>query len=358
MLDILKTSFRGALIKFFRMIFFILIILVVAYIIGLISSHKVSALSIKDDYLWDPDIQNKDQTYDFWSGSTQTWLHFPFSSNWTNTTDFDLIGFHLNANSIITYKSGSSTVYGTDNIFTLTPIIWDTTGAGWHCYLSGDFEDFVLCPIVKGTTYNRFSLIVNVVDNNIDYTIHYHVNLERTRQFFNYDSTDIITYFQGSTGFNGMVIQQQETNDLLEDSIDIQTDTNTYIKDNNTSTSQTNATNSLNTVSGRFNDILNGWGGEWSTLTHIVLEPINVILYSFDTETTCHPIVLNVPYMQNKQITLPCMSGIYSEYFSGFITVFVIIMSGLYGYRTIMYIIRTIKEVIDAENDKIEVIDL
>jgi len=55
---------------------------------------------------------------------------------------------------------------------------------------------------------------------------------------------------------------------------------------------------------------------------------------------------------------LPCMSSIYGTYFSGFITVFVMIIGGLYGYRTIIYILRTIKEVIDAENDKIEVIDL
>lgn len=355
---IIRDGVRSAFVRIVRYIVFAIIALLVFYIIGIFTNKKASALVYKNA-LWNPDFSNRSQSYTFWSGNTNAWFDYPFASNWTNNTDYDLIGFHMNRNTMQTYHNSSSTVASNPNAYTITGLIFDTNGTGYMCLLSSQVEDTFLCPIVKGTTYTKFGVNVNVVDNNIDYTLQLDIIVERNRLFYNYESSDIITYFEGNGGLGGMVIEQQETNDLLQDSIDVQTDTNTYIKDNNTTNAQANTTNSLNTVAGQFNDILNGWGGQWSSLTHVVLEPINTILYAFDSNTTCSPITLTIPYLNDGQtITLPCMSSIYGTYFSSFISVFAMIIGGLYGYRTVMYILRTIKEVIDAENDKIEVIDL
>lgn len=347
---IIKDGVRGAFVRIVRTIVYIIIALVVFYVIGLITSKKASALTIKD-LLYDPGIQNTSQSFDFWNGGTNHWFDFNFESNWTNTTDYDLIGFRFTKFNMITYKANSSTVYSTPYPITYNGILWQSNAAAVLCFSSSEIDNIIFCPIQKNQSYSGFSLVANVVDNNIDYTIHVDLQLERNRNFWNYDSTDIIQFFDSSGGFNGVTQQQIITNQII-------TQQTEYITNNSTTQSETEATTALGSISSQFNDILNGWGGEWSTLTHIVLEPINVILQAFDSSSVCQPIVLNVPYMENKQIILPCMSGIYSQYFGTFIALFVTIFSGLYAYRTIMKVLQTIKEVLDAENDKIEVIDL
>lgn len=346
---IIKDGVRSAFVRIVRYIVFAILILLAVYIIGLFTNNKASALSKKPNFVWDPDFSPHSAQHNFTHGNSSDWWsdHW-FTTNWTNTSDFDLIGFHFNSYIVNRYNNQTINHDFVENLnlpITSTGILWESDGTGVLCYSSSEAEGFILCPIRKNISYTHFTVVtiaVNTPATDIEYQVYY--ELERARGFFNFDSTDIIDYFDSNGGMAQIINQQ--------------TITNQYIQDNTTTGSQTQATNSLNTLSGQFNDVLNGWGGQWSDLTHVVLEPINVILYAFDGSTTCQPITLNVPFMQNKQIVLPCMGSIYSTYFSTFITLFVMIMSGLYGYRTIMYIIRTIKEVIDADNDKIEVIDL
>lgn len=359
---IIKDGVRSAFVRIVRYIVFAILILLAVYVIGLFTNNKASAL-VKKAESYDPDIQSKSQQYGWQnSGDYTQWFHFVLDSDLTINNDYDLIGFKFNRlNYIMTPKytntitTGEQTTggYGYTEQITLQPETWvygnygqhitfngimfDDNGTGYICYLSSEVENTFLCPITRGMKVHTFSLITNVtVPPN--WQLNFTVEIERNKTFYNYDVTEIIDS-------NGQIVNQQ-------------TITNNYIQDNTTTGSQTQATNSLNTISGQFNDVLNGWGGQWSDLTHVALEPINVVLYAFDGSTTCQPITLNVPFMQNKQVILPCMGSIYSTYFSTFITLFVMIMSGLYGYRTIMYVLRTIKDVMDAENDKIEVIDL
>lgn len=365
-MNILKEGVKGALVRIVRLIVYSIIILVVFYIIGLITSHKASALSYKGG-AYDPPFDNYYNTVDTgtngysvsgWTSKNQ-WCYFGFPSNnaWTNTSDYDLVGFKFNQLEVSaiqnTTPQSSSNAY--DNIgdaskwVTYNAILWESNGTGIACYSSSEVANTFLCPITPNTTYNGMTVIVNIFyPPNTRVVVN--LEIERGKSFYNYDSTDIINAL-------GQITTQQ-TQAITNQTQIIQQQT-TYITDTSISGSETQSETALNGIASEFNDILNGWGGEWSTLTHIVLEPINVILYGLDSGTTCSPIRLTIPYLNDGQyIDLPCMSGIYNTYFGTFIALFMSIMAGLYSYRTIIYIVRTIKELCDAENDKIEVIDL
>ena len=99
-MNIIREGVRGALTKIVRLIIYTLIVLILCYVIGLISSHKASALTYKGN-LWEPDMNNKSQEYVFGAQNASKWFDFYFTSNWTNDTHYDLMGFRLNRNTAI-----------------------------------------------------------------------------------------------------------------------------------------------------------------------------------------------------------------------------------------------------------------
>ena len=363
---IIRDGVRSAFVRIVRYIVFAIIALIIFYVIGVFTNKKANALAIKGSQM----IQyrnNHDRETQTITATTTTSTSLEFELSSPLTTNYDLVGFNMARFGIhgttggnsgdthcnITYVNGQMSYFdcNTNNIDT---ILADYSGNGvyYHvygfvrysdgtqgtCYRSTEYENYIMCP-TNGSSITSFVWRMNTALATLFNGVYFHVTMNDEVLLFNYESTDIIN------GLGNIQTQQQQTQQTITDST--------------TTTSQANATSSLNTISGQFNDVLNGWGGQWSSLTHVVLEPINTILYAFDSGTTCTPITLTIPYLNDGQtITLPCMSSIYGQYFSGFITVFVMIIGGLYGYRTVMYILRTIKEVIDAENDKIEVIDL
>ena len=367
---IIRDGVRSAFVRIVRYIVFAIIALLIFYIIGIFTNKKVNALAIKgstqiqysNNHDRETQIINPSSSSTF---TTSTSIEFALSS--PLTTNYDLVGFNMarfgihgttgnnasNSFCSFTYLTNQLS-YSECTGSQLERIISEFSGGGeyYHvygfvrysdgtqgtCYRSTEYENYIMCP-TNASSITSFVWRMNTALANDFNTLTFHVTMNDEVLLFNYESTEIINS-------NGVIIQQQQQ-------------TQQTITDSTTTTSQANATSSLNTISGQFNDVLNGWGGQWSSLTHVVLEPINTVLYAFDSGTTCTPITLTIPYLNDGQtITLPCMSSIYGTYFSGFITVFAMIIGGLYGYRTVMYILRTIKDVIDAENDKIEVIDL
>lgn len=368
---IIRDGVRSAFVRIVRYIVFAIIALLIFYIIGIFTNKKAHALVIKDS-LQIHYQNNKDRETDtiYPTDTSSTAIEFALSS--PISTNYDIVGFNMvrfgihgvmtiggtfscsgSYNNLSTgtnvpmswmcdntssYEKITSLYAGNGEYFRVYGFVRYSDGTQGTCYRSNEYENYIMCP-TNGSNITSFVWRMNTALANEFDGVKYHVTMNDEVLLFNYDSTEIINS-------NGVIIQQQQQ-------------TNQTITDSSTTTSQANATSSLNTISGQFNDVLNGWGGEWSSLTHVVLEPINTILYAFDSGTTCSPITLTIPYLNDGQtITLPCMSTIYGTYFSGFITVFAMIIGGLYGYRTVIYILSTIKDVIDAENDKIEVIDL
>ena len=55
LVDVVGAGFKGALIRFFRLIFFAIIVIIVIYVVGIFTNKEAHALTQKGS-AWDPDI--------------------------------------------------------------------------------------------------------------------------------------------------------------------------------------------------------------------------------------------------------------------------------------------------------------
>lgn len=77
------------------------------------------------------------------------------------------------------------------------------------------------------------------------------------------------------------------------------------------------------------------------------------------TSSSCSPIVLPFTiYDTTTNISLPCMSSIYTTYFNSIYTIITTIVTGLISYGCIMSMIKTTVKVLDPNNASLEVTDL
>lgn len=72
---------------------------------------------------------------------------------------------------------------------------------------------------------------------------------------------------------------------------------------------------------------------------------------------TCTPLHLTIPFV-NKEFDLPCMSTIYENNFGTFLQVYRVITFGIITYWVIIKCIGIVKNLVDPDDDKIEVLDL
>jgi len=137
------------------------------------------------------------------------------------------------------------------------------------------------------------------------------------------------------------VTQVKEEVQELNNSID---ETNNTIKDND-------ITGAEDSASGFFND----FNTETFGLTSIITSPLNAI--NSIINSSCNNLVLPLPFV-DKNLTLPCMTTIYSNYFKGFFDLYQIITTGLISYYIIVRIFNLVKDFKNPEHDEIEVMDL
>jgi hypothetical protein len=91
-------------------------------------------------------------------------------------------------------------------------------------------------------------------------------------------------------------------------------------------------------------------------LTAIISAPLNLINQL--TSKTCQPLIIPLPYLNNKSITLPCMTEIYQTYFGEFLTLYQLITFGFVAYYVVVRILNMIKDFKNPDHDEIEVLDL
>lgn len=110
-------------------------------------------------------------------------------------------------------------------------------------------------------------------------------------------------------------------------------------------------TGAEDSASGFFNDFDTNTFG----LTSIITAPLNAI--NSLISSSCSPLVLPLPFV-DKNLSLPCMSSVYSQYFGGFFTLYQLITTGLISYYIIVRIFNLVKDFKNPEHDEIEVVDL
>lgn len=225
----------------------------------------------------------------------------------------------------------------TGNIYMQSTAYWGTNGDTLSCFFSSELEDQIICPIKKTTTTNLTKLELFIQNGGYD-NLHYNLQLSGLKYYYNYEITDI-------------KLEQQTTNTNLQYIYQQQQQNQQYLENDSTTGATTN-------MQSGFSDLSNSLNTELSSvndLTQLVLAPISLML---DLSTgSCTPLHLQVPFV-NYSVDLPCMSGIYTTYFGPFLTIFTSIVSAVYSYWIGVKTISLIKDIVDCDNDRLEVIDL
>lgn len=156
---------------------------------------------------------------------------------------------------------------------------------------------------------------------------------------------DILTSIRNDNSINQQI--KENTQKQLEEQkkqLEEQKKTNETLKDSNTQEAQDSA-------GGFFNDFTTDTHG----LTAIITAPLSLI--SSITSKSCSPLVIPLPYV-DKDLTLPCMGSIYSNYFGSFLSIYQLITFGIVAYWVCVRIFNLVKDFKNPDHDEIEVLDL
>lgn len=137
---------------------------------------------------------------------------------------------------------------------------------------------------------------------------------------------------------------QKETQEEIKKQTEEQKKTNDTLKDDNTDGAKGSA-------NGFFNDFESSDFG----LSDVITMPLAFI--NGLASNQCNSLVLPLPFV-NQNLELPCMTSIYSTYFSSFLTIYQTITTGLIAYWVCINIFRMVQNFKNPDNDEIEVMDL
>lgn len=215
------------------------------------------------------------------------------------------------------------------------------------------------CSIAGGTSRPcSTNLSTGQLWSNTDYTVymrllHFGITEDIPLNDLIFDNqvtqTSILNDILNSIGSDSSINQQikENTQKQLEEQkkqLEEQKKTNDTLKDSNTQEAQDSA-------GGFFNDFTTDTHG----LTAIITSPLSLI--SSITSKSCSPLVLPLPFV-DKDLTLPCMGAIYSQYFGSFLSIYQLITFGIVAYWVCVRIFNLVKDFKNPDHDEIEVLDL
>lgn len=99
-----------------------------------------------------------------------------------------------------------------------------------------------------------------------------------------------------------------------------------------------------------------GFSTDTHGLTSIITAPLTLI--GNITSSTCSPMALKVPFVEDQTLNLPCMSGIYKKHFGSLLNVYQIATFGLVAYWVCVRIFALVKDFKNPDHDEVEVMDL
>lgn len=150
---------------------------------------------------------------------------------------------------------------------------------------------------------------------------------------------------------NTLSNQQQEILNKQQQIINEQRGTTSAVNDVNDSINNDDVTGAEDSAGGFFNDFTTDTHG----LTAVITAPLSLI--TSITSSSCSPLVIPLPYV-DKDLTLPCMSTIYSNYFGSFLSIYQMITFGIIAYWVLIRIFNLVKDFKNPDHDEIEVLDL
>lgn len=300
------------------------------------------------------------QNYAF-SDSSQSALNWSFNSfqqlcqkvSGSMPSTFNYITFRI---SNYTYLKGN--IYSIVFSFTDTNAAWNiqqdsasNQNLSWARILTSksDLRDKIMYLTVVFEALENYSGTANFVFYTSSINTSDFVGL--TEHFYTPYITSVPSVPDNSAQLNNIENLQQNTLNSVQNvqsqvsQVQEQiTDIDGTLKDDNTQGAQDSA-------GGFFNDFTTDTHG----LTAIITAPLSLI--SSITSSSCSPLVLPLPFV-DKDLTLPCMGVIYSNYFGSFLSIYQVITFGIIAYWVCVRIFNLVKDFKNPDHDEIEVLDL
>ena len=190
------------------------------------------------------------------------------------------------------------------------------TGSWSTCELQ---NNLIVCPIFKNQTYTglQFEAFMPQDDGVLD--VNWYIGLNPWANTYRTNTNSLIQS------------QENSTNSIINNQNQQHNETMNYFNDSNVTEADSQASNFFSNFTSQDN------GG----ISSIITAPLSAI--SGLVSATCQQIVLPLPYLDNKQLVLPCMSAIYTEHFGAFFSIYQTIIFGAIAYRMLVSIFMMIQ---------------
>lgn len=296
---------------------------------------------------------NAKALYSHWTGSAQYWTTAPGSAPYVS-------GVYVPINGAPFKNSG----YGYINFsFSVSSSIASYSTATPYEVLS-DYQIQTACNISSSsqngsvnfqTPYNNFGVAtytavcpVYITDNNYLHGFNIRFLWPSGSGEAVVRTSNIVTFYRFDDNVENSINNQ--TNNIIN---------NQNQNSQNIVNSQKEIKDTLNndnvtsdTGKGFFDDFqVDSHGG----ISGIVTAPLRLI--NSLSSSSCSALSLPLPFV-SQNATLPCMSGIYQEHFSTFLSIYRIITTGIIGYWVLIKLFGHIKGMQSPNDDRIEVFDL
>lgn len=270
------------------------------------------------------------------NGTTEL-LNLTFSNNLNFSANTNT-NYLLNIPVSISFSYSTVTTYGetyaVNDLINYSSFQFYIVGDNNNTWIPGTFENGILQFVVPGgKIYHKLYA---------RYTSGYAIPQDSS-PIYSIALNSGITYYEldGNQNIISGIQEQTEATKEQTEATKEQTET---IKDKDTSESQEEA-------SGFFDDFENDDYG----LSDIITMPLSFIRGL--SNSVCYPLNIPLPFVDTN-ITLPCMTSIYSKHFGSFLTLYQTITTGIIAYWCCINIFRMVQGFKDPESDQIEVMDL
>lgn len=284
------------------------------------------------------------------SSATMKQTSFGAYEDWTYPRDYVLFNGNDKFFAFNYCATGSYDFSFPNNFEGVTQLVGYSEGG--HCFVQGyegyNYTVYFMAKQVNDAGNGNFSIMFNTyVKNRVGYN-----NLINVLSLTSVSSipagVQIPTYDGEFSTLNTKIdtVEQavKEVEKAQNENLNEQKKTNQTLTDDNTQGAQDSA-------GGFFNDFTTDTHG----LTAIITAPLSLI--SKITSSSCSPLVLPLPFV-DKDLTLPCMGAIYSQYFGSFLSIYQLITFGIIAYWVCVRIFNLVKDFKNPDHDEIEVLDL
>lgn len=206
---------------------------------------------------------------------------------------------------------------------------------------------------VSSRPYFNCSSTLNSNNHYLEFTCN-NVNLAHN---YNFIITNANAQRYGIRSYFNVECQQtiEGATQEIKGAIQEQTQVNKDIKNNTKETNDLLKDDNVDGANSTGSSFFNNFSGNNHGLSGIVSSPLRLI--NSLSSSTCTPLSFTIPFV-NTQMTLPCMSTIYSTHFSTILTLYRLITTGLIAYKILINLFGTVKGLQDPDSSKIEVVDL